>query len=370
MKKVLHILNSLLPSGAETMLVTSADLWVGYEKHVLATQKELGSYAEKFEKAGYIVHHIFGKKKHKRIRQLIKNENFDVVHIHTEASSSWYALDARLVGTRKIVRTVHNVFKSQIRNEILRYVSRLRKTIRRHFETDFLGVKYIAIGDSVYRNELELYRNPCAIIRNWCDENIYVKRNLPIRKMARNRLGIGKDVFCVLTVGNCNKIKNHSLLIRAIHSALAQRPDFQIIYLHVGSGDEEQNEKTLVKQLGLTDKVKFVGRQNPLEYYNAADLYVMPSLFEGLSISALEAARCNVPILLTDVDGLKDFQIIDDPNLIYSSLKTEDMANRLVESYDRWQKDHAQMTCDISNIIGRYFNMDKSVKEYLAVYNG
>jgi len=56
---VCHILNELLPSGAETMLVNSASEWTNCELHVVGTQKELGSYCVQFEKAGYTVHHIY-----------------------------------------------------------------------------------------------------------------------------------------------------------------------------------------------------------------------------------------------------------------------------------------------------------------------
>lgn len=369
MKKVLHILNSLLPSGAETMLVTSAELWKGYEKHVLATQEELGSYADEFEKAGYTVHHIFGFQKHRLIRSLMKKEKFDVVHVHTEASSEWYSLDAKLSGVKRIVRTVHNVFCSKQKNPILFSVSRLRRYMRRHFETDFLGVKYVAIGSSVYDNELNMYGNKCKLIGNWCDEKVFVKRSLESKITARKALEIKEDVFCILTVGNCNKIKNHSLLIDALYRMCKRIPDADVLYIHVGNGTEESAERLLAESLGVNDIIRFEGRRNPLEYYNAADLYVMPSLFEGLGISALEAARCNVPILLTDVDGLKDFKVIEDDDLVYSSLDVEEFTCALIRAYDRWKNDHSQCMCQISDKLDRYFNMESSVKKYLSVYD-
>lgn len=111
--KVLHIMNSLMPSGAETMLVSSVSCWTDCELHILATQKEIGIYANTMKQAGLFIHHIWDpsfRTKHRKIISFIKKEHFDVVHIHPQSQSFFYALDAKLAGVHSIIRTVHSMF--------------------------------------------------------------------------------------------------------------------------------------------------------------------------------------------------------------------------------------------------------------------
>lgn len=371
MKKVLHILYSLLPSGAETMLVNSSQEWYGWEKHVLATAYDIGTYADEFKRAGYVVHHIGTKNqyvKHKAICKLIQRERYNVVHIHTEASSFRYAFDAKISGCECIVRTVHNVFISHKRNLLVRQLARIRRGTRRHLETALLGVKYIAIGNSVYENELNQYNNRCTIIRNWCDEKIFSETTEDEYQTARYRLDIKPTEFCILTVGNCSLIKNHKMLLNALSLIINNAKGLQIIYMHVGSGNDEASERELAHHLNLASMVHFEGQCDPALYYRAADIFVMPSEFEGMGISALEAAFTGIPLILTETEGLRDFKELKSRDVQYVGFCEKELADKLYDSYCRFNKYGWLHSKELSEKARNIYSMKKSVQQYILLY--
>lgn len=368
MKKVLHILNMLLPSGAETMLKNSAYLWEGYEKHILATLPDEGEYAETLEEAGYQIHHIYSqnKKDHfNRIRQFVLREQFEVVHIHCEGRGFEYACIMKMAGIKSIVRTVHNVF---VYTGVQKYKRLFQRWIERR-----IGVKYVAIGRSVYNNEMYWLKNKCyCIINNWCDEAVYQLIPEDSRKRAREKLNVRDNTFCVVSVGNCNDVKNHEFIIEALARLKKDFSEkiegFSMVYFHVGSGVNEEEEKKFAQKLGVMDCIRFLGRQEPLMYLAASNAYLMPSKFEGLSISGLEAISVGIPTLFTDVAGLIDFKEICIENVRFCNLEIDSFYEEFKNLYIDFLSGNLNFSQDQIKQVRKFYSMDKSVKKYLAVY--
>lgn len=362
--RLCHVLNSLMPSGAETMLCTSSKMWKGYELHILVTQKELGSYAKQLEENGYILHHVYHENiliQHKSVFKFFRTLKPDVVHIHRESQDCYYAFDARVAGVKKIVRTVHNVFSFE---GILKY-----RRIGTRWLGRRLGIKYIAIGQSVYENEMNRFHNkPITIIDNWCNEEKfkYVPDSLKHEQKEQNN--ISKDTFVILSVGNCSKIKNHSYILQAIKKMQEEEPMLKISYMHVGSGTDIHEEVEYVNKNGLNKFVQFIGFADPLPYYMMADCYVMPSLFEGVSISVLEAISCGIPCLLTDVVGLKDFKQLESGDIIYAQLNVDDFCEKLLELYKKFNSNMLGNSEVLACKAHDKYMSRKSVDKYIEVY--
>lgn len=119
----------------------------------------------------------------------------------------------------------------------------------------------------------------------------------------RKELGLNPDDFIVLSVGELNKNKNQKIIIKAI----AKAHDNTIHYLMCGKGDQHDKLVTIVKKLGLEKNIHFLGyRRDVVDICSQADVYVMPSLREGLPISSLEAMYCGLPLLTSNIRGLVD----------------------------------------------------------------
>ena len=115
--KVLHIFNELKPSGGEAMMLSAAPLWLPVtEMHILSTGESVGVYADKLSSAGYVIQHIPFRKRLSYfidLTKLLRRENFDIVHIHTQRANLWLALTSRIaLGNKvKLIQTVHHIFK-------------------------------------------------------------------------------------------------------------------------------------------------------------------------------------------------------------------------------------------------------------------
>lgn len=323
MVKVLHVMNTLLPSGAETMLKTAAPYWKkNLEMHILATQKELGSYSSELMSAGYQIHHIYDPsfiRQLKRVSDFIKSEKFDIVHIHRESKSLEYEFIAYKAGVKNIVRTVHNVF-------LFDGLLRIRRRITRWLGYK-LEVEYVAISESVLQNEKMRYGIDCCLINNWYDENRFYFVSPEMKRRAREIIGVESKQFCIVSVGNCSRVKNHMEILKALTSKMLKENN--ILYFHVGKGDCENDEKLFVSKNNLNSMVRFVGFQDPLLYLQASDLFLMPSIYEGVGISALEAIATGMHCLLTDVYGLKDFKKQEFEFVYYCNTDAESIAESI-----------------------------------------
>lgn len=381
---VLHILHELHPSGAEMMIRNAYPYWKDTcDSTVMATGKIIGPFADTLQETGYKIAYVptRGAGKGAKLRHLLdfwkymKTYHYDVVHIHRESLSFEYALIARLTGSSHIVRTVHSTFAhAGVQQKI--------KSATRWLMKHWLHVKFIAISDGVAANEQKVFGNPCdEVIYNWCnnqkftfisaEEKMAWKRGG--QKVAGQKSAWSKEIewncaagmedkLVLVTVGNCGPVKNHTVLLEALAKS---RQRERICYLHVGyAKDKTEEEEALAEQLGIKEQVHFLGSTDPMPYLRQADVFLMTSIYEGLSIAALEAIFTGMPVLLAEVPGLTEFKDKELCGVDYFISTPEQLAEKLdsyVELYDSGQliprieqRQRAEELYDCGRQAGRY----------------
>jgi len=282
MKKVLHIFSEINYSGAELMWYSAIDILreEGYEIILLSTGKTKGNFSYAFEEKGIQVYHLPIKNIFLflfSIFRLFLKIKPDIVHIHPEYKHLYfyYILFSKLVKAKSI-RTIHSMQKSRFRyyGMVIRKLSKL------------LGCKFVSISEDVRKNELVLYKNNTLSINNWVNENRFKPlRSDKEKKILRSKLNLPIDKVLLLSVGSCYYIKNHQLILNTMPLL-----DDKYVYIHIGIGEDELNEKELAKNLGIENRVYFLGtKSNVEEYLQCCDVFVMPSLYEGVGIAAIEA---------------------------------------------------------------------------------
>lgn len=327
--RVLHILHELHPSGAEMMLYNAYPYWENdCDCTIMGTGKIIGPFAGRMKEQGYEVVHVptVGEGKSaklvhlKAFYQYMKENKYDVVHIHRESLAFEYALIAKIVGCRNICRTVHNNFPHQ---GLQRRIKSGTRWMMRHM----LHVRFIASSDGVAENEKRVFGNICdETIYNWCNNGKFVFQDADKKRQKKAEAGL-EDKLVIVSVGNCSRVKNHELLLRAI--AKMKQKD-RLCYYHIGfDAQETQKEENLAEELGIADAVQFLGSTNPMPCLEMSDLFVMPSLFEGLSIATLEALFTGMPMLLAEVPGLSEFKNKGFGNVSYFQSTQEELASRL-----------------------------------------
>ncbi|RZL14635.1 MAG: glycosyltransferase [Hymenobacter sp.] len=306
-RKVLHILHALRFSGAEIMLKIAAPEFQrqGLELHILSdAPPESSDYTATLEAAGYTVHYLpwvaSQLKNLLAVRRFFQAHQFDVIHNHTEQNFIWYSLAARQVGVPRFVHTVHSNFA-------FTGLVRAKRAAYRLVARRLLGVQFIAISASVQATERRVNFTPTTLVFNWIDpERFYPARSAAERQQARQALGLTPDKLVLVSVGGCVESKNHPAIFTAL-SLLAPELAARIVYLHVGDGHLHAEEQAYAASLPLHAEVRFLGQlQEVRDVLIASDIYLMPSHYEGLGNSLLEAQSCAVPAVVYDALGLRD----------------------------------------------------------------
>ncbi len=125
------------------------------------------------------------------------------------------------------------------------------------------------------------------------------------RAGARRRLDVAPDAEVVSTVGRLTAIKNYRLFLDAIAAAARTRP--RLLALIAGDGELRDDLATYARQLGIADRVRFLGWRRDLStIYGATDVFMLTSRNEGTPVALIEAMASGVPGVSTDVGGVKD----------------------------------------------------------------
>ncbi len=359
MKRVLHVLYGLERSGMEIMLLNSCYEWQrhGYACDVLATANTAGPLADEMRNAGYEVHHIPFRSRIsllprfdfvRRFFRLCRS-GFDVVHIHTEAGPPVLAFLARLAGVERIALTPHNTFRFC---GLLRWRKLCERALVRS-----LGGRYGMISDGVDAWEQKHFRNRGVRIWNWIDTARFKPPRPLERSTAREALGLSPEDFVIVSAGNCNDVKNHEAILRALPLLPAA---IKPLFLHIGREEAGHREQVLAAELGIEDKVRFLGSQaDILPFLWAADAFAMPSLHEGLGLAAIEAAAAGVPLVCAHVDGLSDIAAITNYTIL-TSTTPESVAEGLAYA----------ASLPIAELRNRALEDSRSVREHFSIRSG
>jgi glycosyltransferase involved in cell wall biosynthesis len=361
--KVLQILNKLMPSGAEVMLRSAKphfDL-ANIQCDILSTgEDEEGPYADELRAAGYRVLYSPMRKRvgfFLGIRHLVKENGYDVVHVHTEQATIWYLLSA--AGLAGLARTVHNVFAFRGQLRLRRIFSRWLARV--------IGVHQLSVGPSVQENELATFGNQTTLCMNWYDDQKVRVPSASEREEARRGLGLEPEQICFVTIANCAPWKNHDGLIRALDQI---KDDPRWVYLHVGAEETGYPEQMLADALGLKDRIRFLGKAQDIRpTLYACDLYVMCSHVEGQSIAAIEALASGRPILFADGPGLRDFNRWYD-SLLYISPAPESIATGLRRFLAMAPQEREATAANNAAITVANFGIAAGVARYTDVYRG
>ena len=139
----------------------------------------------------------------------------------------------------------------------------------------------------------------------------------------------------IASVGRLHKLKNYEMALKAMSLLL----DVDFEYRIAGAGDDEARLKELCEELHLGDKVKFIGYvQDVPSFLKQADIFLITSLWEGFGLAAVEAMNAGLPVIASDVPGLKEIVSSVDPcGVLVSPKEPDEIAAAIMELTD-WDK--------------------------------
>jgi glycosyltransferase involved in cell wall biosynthesis len=236
---------------------------------------------------------------YKKIKELIKKEDYDIVHTHTPVASTCVRLACRRNEKVKILYTAHgfHFFKgAPLPNWLIYYP--IEKWLSKY--TDVL----ITINREDYERAKKSFK--AERIEQIPGIGLNTKRinNLVVNKCDKlGILGIPRDAFVLLSVGELNKNKNHETAIKA----LAKLNNPNVYYVICGEGPLKENLNKLTVELGVEKQVKLLGfRRDIAEFYKVADVFVFPSYREGLPVALMESMVAGLPVVCSGIRGNSD----------------------------------------------------------------
>jgi len=246
---------------------------------------------------------------HSFIRVIKKNSDIKIIHIHgsSPGNTALRAFLARLAGlTVRIVHS-HNVHN-------LSLARTMPRPFLRFFATHWLACSLKA-GRSLFGQHAFDEKNRAFLFPNAFNLELF-RFNPEIRLRVRDELNLG-NMFVLLHVARLHPQKNQGFLLEAFSLAVKTRPE--MILLIAGDGKLRAELEKKASDLQIIDKVRFLGvRKDVSDLLQAADIFVLPSLYEGLGIVAIEAQTAGLPCLLSDtitkevkVTDLVEFVAID-----------------------------------------------------------
>jgi len=249
----------------------------GIKTHIIHTEKPFNFF-------------VWGK-----VKKLVSDEKIDLIHAHGTRAHSNVFWAARSLDI-PLVYTVHGWSFHDDQNP---FVKRMR----------ILGEKFLVsrsdVNISVSESNRQTGRKYIRSFRSEVVNNgINREKFNPANRFRniREDLGIEKNALLLLFIARFTSHKQPLALIQAMAGVVKEMPGIRL--LMVGDGDEKSKALLLAKQLCLDDSIIFEPfRQDVPDILNAADIYILPSLWEGLPIGLLEAMSMGKAVIATNVDG-------------------------------------------------------------------
>lgn len=308
-RKVLWLIKGLGVGGAERLLSTSLPYlnrhMFDYKVAYFLPHKD--ALVPEFERAGIPVFCLNLKGSYDlsavlRLVSLLRQQEIDILHIHSPYAGILGRVAARLSGVSAIVCTEHMQIEKQ------NYITRFGNLL-----TYPLNDATIAVSDAVLHSVLDrqiIKHGTYVTIHNGVDLNAIATAGT-CRTPIRESLGIPAQHQVVGNVANLFPGKGHRYLIEAARLVLNQYPDVTFVIVGNDKITEDAGRlRELAGHLRIQDRVIFTGfRRDVFQLMAAFDIFVLPSLWEGFGIVLLEAMALGKPVVGTEVGGIPE--IID-----------------------------------------------------------
>lgn len=286
---------------------------------------EKGAYDEELEALGCKIYRLPPKIKHpirfqKELKDILKKENYQIIHSHADAMNCWILKIAKECGVPVRIAHSHNTqhlttnpIKFQI-NEIAR--KNVNKYATDHFACSQAAGKWL-FGDASFK-----------IIRNAIDMQSYAF-NSEKRKSIRKKYGVLDDTILLGHVGRFDTQKNHEFLINMFAALTKKNATYKLMC--VGDGWLRKDIEKAIQENNLADKVILLGQQeNAKHFYNAFDLYVFPSLFEGLGFVLIEAQANGLTCVNSDAVP-RETNLSGSDKMFYLPLESKKWVDKILD---------------------------------------
>lgn len=365
--RIAHIVGKWLGGGVEAVIMN-------YYRHIDRTKIQFDFLCdedstnipyEEIEKIGgkvlLIPPYQDVVKYHKELKKVLQDGNYRVVHSHINTLSVFSLCAAKSAGVP--VRIAHSHSTTNKKEKKKNLMKQVLRPFSKTFATDYMCCSELAgrwlFGDQEY-NEENVY-----LLNNAIDLEKF-KYDESLRKKKRKELGIKNSTLVIGHIGRFVAQKNHDFLIDIFNEIHKQNADS--ILLLAGQGPLVDDIKNKVKELRLEDNVKFLGqRKDANELYQAFDVFLLPSLYEGLPVVGVEAQAVGLLCYLSD-DMTKETKVLDTTKFMSLNDNANEWASNILRDINKYKRIDTSKEMTAKN-----FNIKEEAKKleeyYLKLYD-
>lgn len=328
--RVCHVVSGLKSGGVESMILNYCSLLDQnkYDFHILYQHEPSKKNVDEFEKINFRLCRIPSKIKHPiknftATYKYLKNNNIDVVHCHMTLMNFIPLIAARVLKIKVRICHSHN---SDVRkkNIIVKLVEKILKKLCINNSTNLVSCGEDA-GKYMYGNrKFEILHNALDLDKFKYNENI--------RNSIRKKYNIDDNCVLIGHIGRFTEQKNHKFIVDIISSMSNKNRDIKFMLL--GDGELRQEIEQLVFDKNIQENVIFTGIvPNSNEYYSAFDLFILPSLWEGLPVVGVEAQAAGLLCIFSN--NIDKKCIIDNDKSCMLQLVVDDWNSKILEFINR-----------------------------------
>lgn len=324
--RILQVMPDFEMAGAQTMLENLAmELEKNKENEVeiISFYNKKCAITERLERNKIKIHYL-GKingldfRMYFRIYNIIKTFSPEIIHTHRYALEYIIPVIKRMKNKNiKVIHTIHNLADKEV-------PKRLQKKQLVWFKME--NVIPVAISEEIKKSVINLYKlseNEVPVIYN----GINIEKCIPKTSYEFNNT--------VLHIGRFSEQKNHEELIDIFKECV--KADDKIKLDLVGEGKLKKKIKNKVERMNLSNNVNFIGKiEEPYRLINEADIFVLPSKWEGMPMTVIEAMGTGIPIIAYNVGGLKDMIKKDESGILVNN--SREFVEAILELKDNLSK--------------------------------
>lgn len=328
--RVLHVFGSLNMGGAETLIM---NIYRNIDREkvqfdFIVHGKKMGVYEEEIKKLGGKVYHMRKYKAYNHIcyvhewKTFFKNhKDYRIIHGHMRSTASIYLKIAKKYGLITICHS-HSTSNGKGIKAIIK--KKLQLSIKK--STDYFFSCSEESAKWLYGDEVLNFKNN-YIINNCIETNKFIY-NKNVREKIRKELKI-ENKYVIGQVGRLVDVKNHLFTLNVFKEYL--KIGEEAVLLFIGSGKLEQLINNKIKEYGLEKNVILLkDRKDVNVLMQAMDVLIMPSKYEGLPLTLVEAQAASLPCIISK--NVKDGFII---NQLITCLSLESSINEWIENIDK-----------------------------------
>ena len=267
----------------------------------------------------------------KELRRVLRDGKYKIVHSHINTLSVFPLYAAKKVGVPVRIAHSHSTTnKKEWKKNLLKQVLR---PFSKKYATNYMCCSELAgrwlFGDKTY-DEGKVY-----LLNNAIDLDKF-KYDKKIRDKKRKELGIKEDTIVIGHIGRFVVQKNHTFLIDIFNQF--HKKEKNSILLLAGQGPLQEEIKNKVRELGLDDSVRFLGQRNDAnELYQAFDVFLLPSLYEGLPVVGVEAQASGLLCFFSD-DMTKETKVLDSTVFMSLSNTAEEWTGEILTTLKDYKR--------------------------------